>query len=101
MSYEEYKKLIDELITNPDTAPANVQNILNQLQTDLTTLDSLKAENTGLNEKVKTLQDTNIKLYMSQGSAPVVNENENKEKTEEEVNAENVEAFFNELQGGE
>lgn len=97
MSYEEYKKLIDELITSPDTAPANVQNILEQLKTDLTTLESLKTENTGLNEKVKVLQDTNIKLYMSQGGTPV------EENTEDEVDedVEQVEAFFNELQGGE
>lgn len=98
MTYEEYKKGIDGLITNPDEAPVNIIDILKNLESDLTVLESLKADNEALNGKVKTLQETNIKLYMSQGGTPTEESTQEEETVDSDIEA--VESFFNEI-GGE
>lgn len=65
MTYEEYEKRINGALANPDTAPTEFVNILSDLKTDLTAKDTLEAEKTGLETRVRDLQDTNMKLYLS------------------------------------
>ena len=65
MTYEEYEKRINGALANPDTAPTEFVNILSDLKTDLTAKDTLETEKTELETRVRDLQDTNMKLYMS------------------------------------
>ena len=65
MTYEEYEKRINGALANPDTAPTEFVNILSELQTDLTAKDTLETEKTELETRVRDLQDTNMKLYLS------------------------------------
>lgn len=65
MTYEEYEKRINGALANPDTAPTEFVNILSDLKTDLTAKDTLETEKTGLETRVRDLQDTNMKLYLS------------------------------------
>ena len=98
MKFDEYKVAIDGLLLKPDTALAEIGGVYEKLKADLTTLDSLTTENIGLKEKIKELQDTNIKLYMSQG---VEAKKETIGEPEVDPETEEVENFMTELQGGE
>lgn len=65
MTYEEYEKRINGALANPDTSPTEFVNILSDLKTDLTAKDTLETEKTELETRVRDLQDTNMKLYLS------------------------------------
>lgn len=65
MTYEEYEKRINGALANADTAPTEFLNILSELKTDLTAKDAFEAEKTELETRVRDLQDTNMKLYLS------------------------------------
>lgn len=65
MTYEEYEKRINGALANADTAPTEFVNILSELKTDLTAKDALETEKTELETRVRDLQDTNMKLYLS------------------------------------
>lgn len=65
MTYEEYEKRINGALANPDTAPTEFVNILSDLKTDLTAKDTFETEKTELETRVRDLQDTNMKLYLS------------------------------------
>lgn len=65
MTYEEYEKRINGALANQDTAPTEFVNILSDLKTDLTAKDTLETEKTELETRVRDLQDTNMKLYLS------------------------------------
>lgn len=65
MTYEEYETRINGALANPDTAPTEFVNILSDLKTDLTAKDTLETEKTELETRVRDLQDTNMKLYLS------------------------------------
>lgn len=65
MTYEEYEQRINSALANADTAPTEFVNILSELKTDLTAKDALETEKTELETRVRDLQDTNMKLYLS------------------------------------
>lgn len=65
MTYEEYEKRINGALANVDTAPTEFVNILSELKTDLTAKETLETEKTELETRVRDLQDTNMKLYLS------------------------------------
>lgn len=65
MKYEEYEKKINNALANADTAPTEFVSILSELKTDLTAKDTLETEKTELETRVRDLQDTNMKLYLS------------------------------------
>ena len=67
MTYDEYKKGFDKILANPDTALTKISPILEALKTDLDTLESTQGEVEALNGRIRDLQDTNIKLFLSQG----------------------------------
>lgn len=95
--FDDYKAKIDLILTNPDTALSEIGSVYEDLESDLTTLESLTAENESLNSKVNELRETNIKLYMqSSGEATEMSGTE-EEDTEEKA----VDEFFDELMKGE
>lgn len=65
MKYEEYEQRINNALANADTAPTEFVSILSELKTDLTAKDNLETEKTELETRVRDLQDTNMKLYLS------------------------------------
>lgn len=65
MTYEEYEQRINNALANADTAPTEFVSILSELKTDLTAKDTLETEKTELETRVRDLQDTNMKLYLS------------------------------------
>lgn len=65
MTYEEYEKRINGALANADTAPTEFVDILSELKTDLTAKDAVEREKTELQTRVRDLQDTNMKLYLS------------------------------------
>lgn len=70
MTLEEYTTRIDEMISNPDTAAAIAADIKAGLTEDLATKDSLEQGISDRDARIKDLQETNIKLYMSIGKNP-------------------------------
>lgn len=65
MTYEQYEERINNALANADTAPTEFVSILSELKTDLTAKDTLETEKTELETRVRDLQDTNMKLYLS------------------------------------
>ena len=65
MTYEQYEERINNALANADTAPAEFISILSELKTDLTAKDTLETEKSELETRVRDLQDTNMKLYLS------------------------------------
>lgn len=84
MTYEEYEKILNDVVANPDTAPAQVQAVKDALKTDIDTLAALTASDAEKDARIKSLQETNIKLFLSQGGKP---ENETEEKPEDKIPA--------------
>ena len=94
MTYDEYKKGFDKILASPDTAMVEIAPLLDQLKTDLETLESVQGEVETLNGRIRDLQDTNIKLFLSQGgkgSDDVDDVNQNDVA---------VDDFFNQMQEG-
>lgn len=70
MTYKEYESALNGIVQNPDTAPTAVQSLLQEIKTDT---EALATAINGISERdarIRDLQDTNIKLFMSQSSAP-------------------------------
>ena len=65
MKYDDYVSKIKEVLAEPDTALTNVTGVLDELKADLTSKESLEAENETLKKRISDLQETNMKLYLS------------------------------------
>lgn len=93
MKYDEYEKSFNDLLSNPDTALAGAGDLLETLKTDLTALEELTATVEEQANRIKDLQETNLKLYLSQGGA--VDDEEPKEETS---GVDAITEFWEELQ---
>lgn len=85
MTYKEYESALNGIVQNPDTAPTAVQALLQEIKTDT---DALATAINGISERdarIRDLQDTNIKLFMSQSSAPENDPEPEPEMTFEEL----------------
>lgn len=85
MLYDDYEKRVTALISNPDQAPVTAQEILSEIKTDTEKIASLEASIAEKDARIRDLQDTNMKLFLSQ-SSPV--EDEPEEKSADEILAE-------------
>lgn len=94
MTYEEYSDKINNVLSNPDTALAEIAPVLDALKDDLARLDAANGEIENLNGRIADLQETNIKLFLSQNAGEGADEDEDEDEDEKEV-----EAFFEELKG--
>ena len=68
MTYEEYKNGITDALSNPDTALTKVSPLLDALKDDLGVIETLKADGEAKDARIRDLQDTNLKLFLSQTS---------------------------------
>lgn len=85
MTYKEYETALNGIVQNPDTAPTAVQSLLQEIKTDT---EALATAINGISERdarIRDLQDTNIKLFMSQSSAPENDPEPEPEMTFEEL----------------
>ena len=67
MTYDEYKTAIDTAVSNPDTGLGALPALMENLKTDLGQIETLNATITERDNKIRELQDTNMKLYMQIG----------------------------------
>lgn len=90
MKYEDYEKILNGIVTNPDTAPTAIQSVLAEIKTDTEALQSATVTIADQDKRIKDLQDTNIKLFMSQ-TGTVEDDPEPKVKTFDELVDEKME----------
>lgn len=69
MTYTEYEKGLTDALSNPDTALTAIRPILDELKGDIENLDTLKGQVETQEARIRDLQDTNLKLFLSQTSA--------------------------------
>jgi len=90
MKYEEYEAMAQGLTA--ENAPAVLQSIMAGVKDDLDERDALIEQRDSMESKIKDLQDTNIKLFLSQTGA------QTEEQTEEEkVEDMNFDEYINYL----
>ena len=65
MTIEEYTERLQKAVLKADEAPVLVQEVIENLKTDLTSLESFRTQNAEYAETIKGLRETNIKLFMS------------------------------------
>ena len=70
MTIEEIKKELSKMVLNADEAPAIAEKLLTALDELETARQASVTKTEELTQKVKDLQDVNIKLYLSQVSKP-------------------------------
>ena len=78
MTYEEYATAAQGF--TPENAPVILKNLLDSIKVDLEERDAFKAAIDERDMKIRDLQDTNMKLFLSQTSS-----NSNAVKEEEEL----------------
>lgn len=71
MKYEEYQNIINSIISSPEKAPETAKTLLDAIKQDTELIDSQNSKISEQDSKIKDLQDTNIKLFLSQTSKPV------------------------------
>ena len=89
MTFDEYKSSIMDLIKDPDTALTKVDGLFKELQGDLETKASVEAKVAEQDERIRTLQDTNMKLFLKASGEP--------EKEPEPEQPKTIEEKFDEL----
>lgn len=68
MTYAEYESRLSDVVKKPDEAPVLVKALLQEIKADTDTLDTLRTDIEAKDEKIRSLQDTNMKLFLSQTS---------------------------------
>lgn len=81
MKYEEYEAMAQGLTA--ENAPVVLQSILVGVKDDLAERDALIEQRDGMESKIKDLQDTNIKLFLSQTGEAQTEEQTEEEKVED------------------
>lgn len=64
MKYEEYEAIAKTL--TPENSPEVVKQLLDGIKADTTAFESMVKTNEEMDKKIRDLQDTNIKLFLSQ-----------------------------------
>ena len=64
MKYEEYEAIAKQLTA--ENAPDIVSQMLAGIKADTESIEALTQSNTEMDKKIRDLQDTNIKLFLSQ-----------------------------------
>lgn len=81
MIYDDYKNSITKLIENPESAPTLATELLEKLKSDCEIFDSQVEQLKKADQKIRDLQDTNIKLFINQTSPAKKEDFEDKELT--------------------
>lgn len=96
MKFEDFSNRISEAAKNPDTILGELPAILKEVEQDFIERDALMERVTALEDKNRSLQDTNIKLYLAQTGA--ADDAENDGGADDELEGmDAVDAFVNNL----
>lgn len=95
MVKNDYLELINKSIKSPEEAPSIMKELISIVEKDFNEYESLKSSIEDSNNKIRSLQDTNMKLFLSQTSQKE-EEQEDKEMTPDEV----VNDFIKTITGG-
>lgn len=102
MTYNEYVEAINKVLAEPDTALVNIQTVTDELKTDLETFATVTAENEKLNQRIRDLQDTNMKLFLQTGGKAEQHEDEEDEATKiDEMSFDEYINYLKESEGDE
>lgn len=80
MTYDEVKEKITGLISEPDKAAENAVGLLKDLETDYTTMASMAEKDKANEARIRELQDTNQKLFLSVTGQPKEEPDENEKE---------------------
>lgn len=94
MNKEKYIDLINQSVKNPENAPSYMNDLISEIEKDSKEFENLNTINKENQRKIRELQDTNMKLFLSQ-TTQQEEEPEEKEKTQDEI----IEDFIKELKG--
>lgn len=70
MKYEELEMRLTKLLETPDTALAALPEFLKEVKADYEGIVSLTNKSSEQEKRIRDLQDTNMKLFLMQTSAP-------------------------------
>lgn len=85
MTIDEYRDKITGIIKNPATCGEAGAELITSITEDLATIDSMKAQLSESEKKIRELQDANVKLFLSvTGQSNQEEEEEEKPETIEE-----------------
>lgn len=95
MKYEDYEGIAQKLTT--ENAPEVLKTMLDAVKEDLAERDALKTVQAEHEAKIKDLQDTNIKLFLSQtGKAEQDEDTETEEEKIDQMNLNEYLAYIKE-----
>lgn len=94
MKFEEVKAKLTEVCKEPDSALVNITPVLEELAKDYAAMESFKELNAKQEEKIRNLQDTNMKLFLAQTGQK---DDSKEEEDDELVGQEATDAFVNKL----
>ena len=86
MTIDEYRDKITSMIQKPETSGEIGADLITSITEDLSTIDSLKAQISESEKKIRELQDANVKLFLSVTG-------QSKQEEEEEEKPETIEEF--------
>ncbi len=94
MKYEEFEERLTNLLQTPDSALALVKPLLDDVKKDYEQIITLTEKVEKQDGRIRDLQDTNMKLFLSQtGQKTKVEEEDDEELT----GADAIDAFVNKL----
>lgn len=97
MKYEDYEGIAQNLTT--ENAPEVIKTMLDAVKSDLAERDALMSVKAEQEAKIKDLQDTNIKLFLSQtGKAE---QDEDTETEEEKIDKMNLKEYLDYIKESE
>lgn len=85
MTFDEFKQELTEIVSKPDEMLANLPAFFDKVKSDYETRDAFKAATETQDAKIRSLQDTNIKLFLQQTHQVTEEEKEEKEKTFDDI----------------
>lgn len=80
MTFDEAKTRVTDLISDPDTAQEKALSFLGDLEKDYTTLKSMSEKSDADDKRIRELQDTNQRLFLSVTGQPKEEEEEEEKK---------------------
>lgn len=96
MKYEDYEGIAQKLTT--ENAPEVMKMMLDSVKEDLAERDALMSVKAEQEAKIKDLQDTNIKLFLSQGKAA---QDEDTETEEEKIDKMDLKEYLDYIKESE
>lgn len=97
MKYEDYESIAQKLTT--ENAPEVMKMMLDSVKEDLAERDALMSVKAEQEAKIKDLQDTNIKLFLSQ--AGKAEQDEDTETEEEKIDKMNLKEYLDYIKESE